>query len=248
MAYALAKTFETFGKIIKRYNTVETHRAAMDVIMGEWVTLLNNTEGERAMLNQGIQQDTVDQTQYEDQKDADVTLAEYWLQNEIATDLAVSENTDNDEVLDSLCDQMTNDADSVLQNTVAASVPAVDPENVGNGTCAINATTQQIHHNRYFTLECTDISGGAGAELWSVICNGDDNVGTATTGVAFTSALFGFTLTVTAGGVNFAVGDRFKFTTTITVQSKFQTFFVEQFDTALPSVAAGNTVAEALAT
>lgn len=247
MAYALQKTFETFGKIIKRYNTIETHRAAMDVIMSEWVTLLNNTAGERAMLNQGIYQDTADQIQYEDQKDANKTLAEYWLQNEIATDLAVSDYTDNDECLDALSDQMTSDGDSVLENTVAASAPAADPDNTGNGTCAIGATTQFIHHNRYFTLECYN-ADTVGAELWTVVCNDDDDVGTATTGVAFTSTKYGFTLTITAGGVNFAVGDRFTFTTTITVQSKFQTFFVEQFDTALPSVPAANTVNEAWAT
>ena len=47
----------------------------------------------------------------------------------------------------------------------------------------------------------------------------------------------------------FAVGDKLNFTTTVTTPGKFQTFFVEEFDRALPSESTGNeTVDEAWAT
>ncbi len=249
MSYSKTKIFGDIGKGIKKYNALDGYKTALDTILSEWVALLNDTEGERVLLNAAGIQNADDQATLDGEMTAVVDILESFLLDEIRSDLVVPEE-DIDEILDALEDAMNaaSPPDTVLQNTVSATVPVADADNTGNGTMGAVSTNQQVHDDCDFVIECYNIDT-PGSELWYVSNNLEEEFDAVTTGVAFTNTKYGIGFTITAGGVDFAVGDRFTFQTSISVKSKFQTLFVTQWDKALPSAGAGlNTVDEALAT
>lgn len=82
---------------------------------------------------------------------------------------------------------------------------AADVGNTGNGTVgSVTAGSDAVPET--ITLTCTN-DAVSGSEVFSVVGSRSGNLGSATVGVAFTSDYIN--LTITAGGVDFAVGDIF---------------------------------------
>lgn len=80
--------------------------------------------------------------------------------------------------------------------------------NTGNGTLAVDLLHKPAAQIGNYIVKCTDISGGAGAEVWSIYnVEGTLLSDSVTTGVAFTS--YDIDVTITAGGTDFVVDDLF---------------------------------------
>jgi len=145
------------------------------------------------------------------------------------------------EVLEDLAEQMVevcSPAQYVLQNTLAQDgAVAADSDNTGDGTLGSVALDQRIPAQR-FTAECTDASA-AGSEYWKVTGSVSGALQTAQTGVAYEDTNIGLAFTITAGGTDFAVGDKFYFYVTC-VERRFQTWFRDWFGVVMPAVATGS--------
>jgi hypothetical protein len=124
----------------------------------------------------------------------------------------------------------------------------------GNGTLSAWEATQMALDEDDIKIECSSIAGGAGNEIWTVTSaeRGAASV-TCQTGVAWPGASnddeLGIEFTITAGGVDFAVGDIIQFQTRSNDDGVFQTFFRDHFAKVLPfELDASETIGDALAT
>lgn len=112
----------------------------------------------------------------------------------------------------------------------------------GNGTIALEATQMAIWDD--IRIECTS-AGTAGSEKWRIYTRTKGQIagssGLITTAVEFDPAsdnnindLVGLKVTITAGGVNFVVGDTFEFQTMSNDTGVFQTYFRDKLERVLP--------------
>lgn len=108
----------------------------------------------------------------------------------------------------------------------------------GNGTmtgvtCYPGTKTETI------TVKCTS-AATPGAEVWSVTGSVSGALASATTGVAYTSAIIGFT--INAGATNFAVNDQFTIATTQGAMSTAGNAWTKLADNSTPYTYSGDTV------
>jgi hypothetical protein len=268
MAYNKTKIFTALGKGIKKFNMLRsTFKPYLETVQTEWVALLNDTDGERRLLNVISALNASDQSQLDAIQSAVKAALSGFMKDEIRLDLSVTQKTLS-QIIDLLYDAMIDQTpdDTVLQNICAVTnsqggaVPLADNDNTGNGTCSTPSLTQQCHDLVNVELECYDATVPAKFYVRLSFRGGVSiNIGTATSGVAFsTLALYqagsipidwGFSFTLTAGGVAWAVGDKWYFSTSITTPGKFQYYFVQEWHRALPSaVSPAQTIDEAWAT
>ena len=80
--------------------------------------------------------------------------------------------------------------------------------NTGDGTLAVDLLHKPAAQIGTYIVKCTDVSGGAGNEIWSIY-NPEGTLlsDSVTTGVAFTS--YDIDITITAGATAFVVDDLF---------------------------------------
>jgi hypothetical protein len=262
VAYNKTKIFTSIGKGIKKFNMIRaTFKPYLETVQTEWVALLNDTDGERRLLNVVAALNASDQSQLDGMQAAVKAALSDFMKDEVRLDLSVTQKTLG-QVIDLLYDAMIDQTpdDTVLQNIVAVTTPAADNDNAGNGTCSTPSLTQQCHDLVNVELECYDATVPAKFYVRLSFRGGASiNIGTATSGVAFsTLALYqagsipidwGFSFTLAAGGTPWAVGDKWYFSTSITTPGKFQYYFVNEWNKALPSaVSPAQTVDEAWAT
>ena len=123
--------------------------------------------------------------------------------------------------------------------------PLPDADNVGAGEILLVTLSQYVHDDVDFEVTCFSSAVPA---TFTVSSNHKSSHGIATAEVEFEDVEYGIKFTVTAIAAPFAVGDKFKFSTYHFADGKIQTYFVERFDTALPSAVSGaETVSEAFA-
>ena len=199
-------------------------------------------------LGRAVAQDAQNTQLIEALVDGEVQVVETYLLDHVKPTIQAA-GASGAEVLADLAEQMIENctpAQYVLRNEVAldGSV-AADSDNSGNGTLGSVATSQYLAAQR-FTVECVD-AGTVGSEVWSVTGSVSGTLDNATTGVAYTDSNAYLQFTITAGGVDFAVGDKFYFYLSCT-ERRFQTFLRDQFGVVMPSVATGSeTIEEAWA-
>ncbi len=200
MTYDKTITFQNIGKAIKKFNKIDTpstgFKAALDSIMGEIISLYNDSEGERRILNLFSNANRSDQAALDSIKSQTVSIVSGYLTNVVREDLSVVGSTAV-AAIEALADAMEDNSDTVKQNTVTASSPAADNDNAGNGTMQPPGTTQQAHDNNDIEVTCIDETT-EGAEHWSVVSSKLGSLGTAVSGTQFESESAGISFTIDA--------------------------------------------------
>jgi len=200
MAYDKTTTFQNIGKGIKKYNKIDAastgFKAVLDTVMSEIVALLNDSEGERRILNLFSNANRSDQAALDSIKNQAVSIISSFLTSVIREDLSVVGSTAA-AVIDTLVDAMEDNSDTVKENTLSVTTPAADNDNVGNGTTSSPTTTQQALDNNDFELTCIDATT-EGSEHWSVVCSRLGSLGTAISGTQFDSVTAGVSFTISA--------------------------------------------------
>lgn len=248
MAYNAEKIFAALGKGIKKFNMIRsTLKPYLETVQTEWIPLLNDTNGERRLLNVVAALNASDQSQLDGMQDTVKAALEDFMKDEIRLDLSIVQGTLN-KVIDALVDAMQDATDTVLEDTFDAVEVTYDNDNDGDGTLSAPALTQQAHDDVNVELECYDITT-TGSEKWYVRLSFRSGtsiyLGIATTAVEFDTADlyaagsipidWGFSFTVGVGLPAWAVGDKIYFSTSIDAPGKFQYFFVNELHRALPS-------------
>lgn len=200
MAYNKTTTFQNIGKGIKKLNKIDASstgfKAVLDTVMSEIVALLNDSEGERRILNLFSNANRSDQATLDSIKSQTVSIVSSFLTSVVREDLSVVGST-SAAVIDALADAMEDNSDTVKENTVSVTTPAADNDNAGNGTMSTPSTTQRAHDNNDFEATCIDATT-EGAEHWSVVCSRLGSLGTAISGTEFASVTAGVSFTITA--------------------------------------------------
>jgi hypothetical protein len=125
----------------------------------------------------------------------------------------------------------------------------------GNGTISAWQASQMCQNDDDYSIECVS-ARTPGSEQWRITTRlkgqitGDSGV--VTTGVGFPAAgvqdKAGIEITITAGGVDFAVGDVFELKTKSSDEGLFQSFFRDGYERPLPYVLDGTeTISDSLA-
>lgn len=111
-------------------------------------------------------------------------------------------------------DKIRNLLDRVIHRRPSSETATADAGNIGTGTCSAIETKPFKTKNELWTLTCT-LGGADGVATFSVVGATSGNVGTATSGTQFStgSGAGGVKFTLTAGGTNWSIGDKFTFTT-----------------------------------
>jgi hypothetical protein len=122
---------------------------------------------------------------------------------------------DNDSIVTVRCrDRLKFLIDSVINPTPASEVAVLGSSNVGNGGLSNVAVKPFLTKNELWTLTCT-LGGGDATATFSVVGGTSGNVGTATSGTEFSTqnSSGGVKFLISAGTINWAIGDSITFTT-----------------------------------
>lgn len=237
--------FANLGKGIAQWYELQQSKENIETILEEWVSLLNDTIGERVLLADAatLTQDTKEDI--EGLRDAVVDIVENYINGEMKNDLFIDvSGKDTQDVLDRLDDAMFTAGDTVLESYGLVSTPTADEENAGGSVCSITDQTQQLHDEIDYSIECFN-DDTPGAELWYVRNTDDDLRGQATTGIEYEDELYGVSFMISGIAV---VDDRHYFHTEISGIGLIQYYCVENHDVALQNAASGlNTISDDLA-
>jgi len=200
MAYDKTAIFQNIGKGTKKYNKIDTpstgFKAVLDSVMGEIISLYNDSEGERKILNLFSNANRSDQAALGSIMSRTISIVSSFLTTVVREDLSVVGST-SAAVLDTLADAMEENSDTVKENTVAITGPTDDADNAGNGEMNPPGYTQQARDNNDFQATCIDATTEAG-EHWAITCSKLGSLGTAVTGTQFESETAGISFTINA--------------------------------------------------
>ena len=200
MAYDKTVFFQNIGKGVKKFNKIDTpstgFKAVLDSIMSEIVSLYNDSESERKVLNLFSNANRSDQAALDSVKSQTVSIVSGYLTNVVREDLSVVGSTAA-AVIEALADAMEDNSDTVKENTVSVTGPTADNDNAGNGTMQSPTTTQQARNNNDIEVTCIDVTT-EGAEHWSDVSSGLGSLGTAVSGTEFESESAGVAFTIDA--------------------------------------------------
>lgn len=201
--------FKPIGKMIARFNELQSQIEDLETIQEELVTVVDDepSEGSRELLTEAGVQHQDDVSTMAELKEAAKAVVTTYLLGPIREMLEVT-STDIASVLDALQDAMYIKGDSVLCQTVPPVEQGAttydsrfDIDNAGVGSLSpANFHPQQTHDGAVLEGKVYDVSGGAGNEYWQLRMKRADGsieiLGTAQTGVLFQSEKYGFELTI----------------------------------------------------
>jgi hypothetical protein len=200
MAYDKTTIFQNIGKGVKKFNKIDTpesgFKAVLDSVMSEIVSLYNDSEAERRILNLFSNANRSDQATLDSIKSQTVSIVSSFLTTVVREGLSVVGST-SATVIDALIDAMEDNSDTVKENTVAVSGPTADNDNAGNGTMHPPGYGQQSRDNNDIEVTCIDATT-EGAEHWSVVCSKLGSLGTAVSGTTFENESAGISFLIEA--------------------------------------------------
>lgn len=161
--------FANIGKEIKLFNQLETDRLGVITTIEAAIALLKDSESEvdalyallstRRNIDGGL-------VSYENQVRSNI---ESYITGTISKSIGFTgAGTSLADVLEDLAEDMTEAAESIDASAVTATTPTYDEDNEGTVALATPTSLTQLLTNEFWELECTSISGGAGAETWQV--------------------------------------------------------------------------------
>lgn len=211
--------FGNMGTLIKLYNLLETNRLAVieAIENGEFasVALIATTDYEHdVMENVLATQKTID-AGFESLKTQVNSRIEAYITDIVSKGIGFTgSSTSLADVLHDLAEDMDEGSQSIDGSAITATAPTYDEDNTGTGSLATPTSLSQLLTDEYWELECTSISGGAGAETWEV--RGQPHLhavlsAALTTAVAYNAvdengeALFTTTLTAYTAGTGYKI-------------------------------------------
>lgn len=207
--------FANLGKLIKLYNLLETQRQALLTAVEGAIAQFDDSETEVETLAALLNTHKTIDSGFESYKTQVRNRAEDYIKDVLSVAIGYTGSSVTlADVLHDLAEDMGETPESVDGSAITATAPTYDAQNAGTGSLATPTSLSQLLTDEFWELECTSISGGAGAETWQV--RGQPHLhavlsAALTTGVAYNAvdangeALFSVTLTAYTAGTGYKI-------------------------------------------